>query len=245
MKEKVVLITGAAKRVGAAIAKHLHGLGYNVVIHYNHSKIAAENLVQQFNRDRKNSAICIQANLLAMASIKPMVKRAMEYWGRLDILINNASMFYKTPIDSATEQQWFELINSNLTAPFFISQAVRKALIEMKGQIINIVDIHAQIPIRDYSIYCIAKSGLVTLTKSLAKEFAPKVRVNAIAPGTILWPEDKTEISKDVREKIVNKILLQREGHANDIAETVEFLIKQNFINGQVIAVDGGRSVNI
>lgn len=242
----VALITGGAQRIGAAIAAALHDTGYNIVIHYRHSHEQAQTLVARFNAERENSAIAIAANLCDLAALKQLAEQAASAWGRLDVLINNASSFYPTPIARATEQQWDDLIGSNMKAPFFLAQALADALQKQRGCIINIADIYAEKPLPQHSIYCMAKAGNAMLTQSLACELAPRVRVNGIAPGVILWPSsDATDSSNDAKNKqaeLLRSIPLQRQGSVDDIANTILFLVRDApYITGQIIAVDGGR----
>ena len=241
-ENKVALVTGGAQRVGACLCKTLHAAEYNVLIHYRHSANEASQLAASLNAIRPNSAHGLPADLLDHKQIKRLIDAAKQTWGRLDLLINNASSFYPTDIGTSSEDDWQDLIGSNMKAPFFLSQAVMPLLKEQQGNIINITDIHAQKPLKGHTIYCSAKAGLVVLTKSLAKELAPDIRVNAIAPGAILWPENN--MSDEVKQKIINDIALKRIGDPNDIAKTALFLAKDaNYITGQVIAVDGGRSL--
>ena len=241
---KVALITGAAKRIGAQIAKELHQRDFNIVIHYRNSQQPADNLALQLNKIRPHSAICIQANLTAISEVQQLATQAEKVWGKIDALVNNASSFYPTPLENITEQNWDDLINSNLKGPFFLSQALAPSLKEQQGCIINIVDIYSERPLAEHSIYCIAKSGVAMMTKVLAKELAPKVRVNGISPGAILWPENN--LSAQQQQTILEKVPLQRIGDASDIAQTVAFLIADApYINGQIIAVDGGRNLHI
>ena len=241
-ENKVALVTGGAQRVGACLCKTLHAAEYNVLIHYRHSANEASQLAASLNAIRPNSAHGLPADLLDHKQIKRLIDAAKQTWGRLDLLINNASSFYPTDIGTSSEDDWQDLIGSNMKAPFFLSQAVMPLLKEQQGNIINITDIHAQKPLKGHTIYCSAKAGLVMLTKSLAKELAPDIRVNAIAPGAILWPENN--MSDEVKQKIVNDIALKRIGEPNDIAKTALFLARDaNYITGQVIAVDGGRSL--
>ncbi len=241
-ENKVALVTGGAQRVGACLCKTLHAAEYNVLIHYRHSANEASQLAASLNAIRPNSAHGLPADLLDHKQIKRLIDAAKQTWGRLDLLINNASSFYPTDIGTSSEDDWQDLIGSNMKAPFFLSQAVMPLLKEQQGNIINITDIHAQKPLKGHTIYCSAKAGLVMLTKSLAKELAPDIRVNAIAPGAILWPENN--MSDEVKQKIINDIALKRIGDPNDIAKTALFLAKDaNYITGQVIAVDGGRSL--
>jgi len=239
--QKIVLITGAARRIGANIAKTFHRAGYGVVVHYHQSHSEAEALVYSLNVVRENSAWAVKANLQSVAQIKCMVNEVAAKTGRLDVLVNNASTFYETPIENATEQQWDDLIGSNLKAPFFVCQAAFPALKETQGCIVNLVDIYAKQALPSYPIYSVAKAGLYALTESLAQELAPTVRVNGVSPGVILWPENQ---SIEASEAIVNRIPLQRQGSPSDIADTVLFLAKDaRYITGQVIAVDGGKSL--
>lgn len=243
---KVVLITGAARRVGAEIARWLHVRGMNVIIHYQTSKKEAEALVQTLNNNRKNSAAMLMADLNEIAQCEQLIENAQKIWQRLDVLVNNASRFYPSPLGKITNEQWQDLMGSNLQAPFFLAQAAAQYLRPQRGCIINIADIHADKPLKNYSVYCIAKAGLVMLTKTLAKEFAPDIRVNAIAPGAILWPEVENELTAERKNKIVNATLLKRAGMPQDIAKVVNFLINDGtYMTGQILTVDGGRSLNI
>lgn len=240
----VALITGGARRIGATIAQMLHSNGYNIVLHYRRSMSEAQTLVNRFNQERDNSAVAIPANLHQLEDIYQLAKAACKHWQRLDVLINNASSFYPTPVASATAEQWDDLLSSNLKAPFFITQAVADELRKQQGCIINIADIHAERPLKDHPIYCAAKAGNIMLTKSLARELAPHIRVNGIAPGAILWPEQNDAMDDAAKQDILHKIPLGRRGSAEDIADTVIFLVKQApYITGQIITVDGGRSL--
>lgn len=239
---KVVLITGAAHRIGAATARHLHDAGMNIVLHYHSSRDAAQAIQKELNAKRENSVVLVQADLLATKALPALVKEAHTAWGRLDVLINNASTFYQTPINDADDKQWNDLIGTNLKVPFFLAQAAAPFLKKYKGCIINMADIHAERPLKAYPIYSVAKAGLVMLTKSLACELGPHVRVNAVAPGAILWPEDIDEVTK---QRIVNKTFLKRKGVPMDIAKTILFLLNDAaYITGQILSVDGGRSLN-
>ena len=246
---KVALITGAAKRIGAEIARQLHQNNFNVVIHYHQSQKAAQTLVDELNEQRKNSAICVAADLNELAQVNSLADQAQQQWQRLDLLVNNASSFYPTPIGETSEQDWNQLINSNLKAPFFLAQALSGALGVARGCIINIADIYADRPLKKHSVYSIAKAGNVMLTKTLAQELAPLVRVNGIAPGAILWPGDshkksEDKLSDDNKEKMLAKIPLQQRGHEQDIAQAILFLVNSApYITGQIITVDGGRSI--
>ena len=248
---KVALVTGAAKRIGAEIARQLHKENFNLVIHYHQSEKAARELIEELNESRENSAICISADLNNLTEVVELAAQAQAHWQRIDLLVNNASSFYPTPIGNASEDDWNNLMNSNLKAPFFLAQALAKYLGEQHGCIINIADIYADKPLQKHSIYSIAKAGNVMLTKTLAQELAPLVRVNGIAPGAILWPDDaqkkpEDRLSDDNKEKMLAKIPLQQRGQAQDIARTILFLAQQSpYITGQIITVDGGRSITI
>jgi pteridine reductase len=240
---KVALITGAAKRIGAAIARQLHSQGINIVLHYRHSKDHAQALCGELNVQRSNSATALQADLSDIGAINELASLAQQYWGRVDILINNASSFYSTEIGNSTDQQWQDLFNSNLKAPFFLSQALAPELKKNRGCIINMADIHAERPLKNHSIYCCAKAGNVMLTKSLARELAPEIRVNGVAPGAILWPEEALNV--DEKNEIIERTALKRAGTESDIAATVWFLVNSApYITGQLIPVDGGRTLS-
>ncbi len=244
LESKVAMITGAARRIGAAIAEALHREGMNIVLHYNASEEEAQELCNHLNQIRPNSAITIQGDLLEPEIDKSLITKAYKTWGRLDLLVNNASRFYRTIFGKVTEYAWDDLMTSNLRAPFFLSQAAAPYLAEHKGRIINIADTHAWRPMKDYSVYCISKTGLLMLTKSLAKELAPDVIVNAIAPGSIIWPEGENTLSHEEKEKIVSKTPLGRSGNAEDIARLAVFLARDaEYMTGEVLAVDGGRGL--
>jgi len=246
----VALITGAARRIGAQIAHTLHQRGYRVILHYRQSASEAEALCQQLNQQRPDSAVTLGADLNQLADIQDLSERSLQQWGRLDLLVNNASSFYPTPLGSGTEAQWDDLIGSNMKAPFFLAQALAVALKQQRGSIINIVDIHADHPLKEYPIYCMAKAGNAMLVKSLARELAPEVRVNGIAPGAILWPnEDQQqglEFSQEGQQQLLDKVPLERIGEPADIARTLVFLADEApYITGQIVAVDGGRTLSI
>ena len=239
---KVVLITGGARRVGATVGRLLHAEGMNLVIHYRSSKDEVLALQAELQAQRPNSVAVVQGDLLDTARLAQLVSTAATAFGRLDVLLNNASSFYPTPIGQATEKHWEELLGSNLKAPFFLCQAAAPFLKSSSGCIVNMVDVHAQRPLKNYPIYSAAKAGLLMLTLSLARELAPEVRVNAIAPGTILWPEHPME--DHIKKQILERVPQKRSGEPMDIARTVLFLVRDaGYISGQVIAVDGGRSV--
>ncbi|NOQ78465.1 MAG: pteridine reductase [Gammaproteobacteria bacterium] len=242
MTDKVALITGGAQRVGAMTARLLHAAGANLILHYRHSRQSALELQTELNDKRNNSVILIQAELLETVKLKGIITKSIEQWGRLDILINNASSFYPTPMGTVTENDWDDLIGSNMKAPFFLSQAAAPHLEKQKGCIINIVDIHAQRPMEGHSVYNMAKAGLAMLVKTLAFELGPKIRVNGVAPGAIMWPAQ--EMDDLTKQRIVSRTYLKRKGSAEDIAKTVLFLASNaDYISGQIIAVDGGRSL--
>ncbi len=241
---KAALITGGARRVGAEIARLLHAEGMNIAIHVRSSMDDALALKTSLEKSRTGSVKLVKGDLLDVPGLPALVDEAVAAFGRLDALVNNASSFYPTPVGSATEQQWNDLIGTNLKAPFFIAQAAWPHLKKAHGCIVNIADIHAERPIKRYPVYCAAKAGLVMLTRSLARELAPEVRVNAIAPGTIMWPEGEAELSAAQKEEMLARIPLKRTGNPGDIARTALFLIRDaTYVNGQVIAVCGGRSV--
>lgn len=243
MNQPVALITGAARRIGAEIARRLHHQGYRVLIHYNQSRTEAEALLAELNHLEHDSARYLQADLNNHAEVTALANAAIAQWGRVDILVNNASAFFPTPLNQSDEQQWDALINSNLKAPYFLSAALAGTLTQHSGSIINIIDIHAQRALPGYPIYSIAKAGLQMMTLSLAKELAPAIRVNGVSPGPILWPEQEAAINEDEQQAIVDKTLLQRTGSPSDIAAAVLFLTQQTFVTGQILAVDGGKSL--
>lgn len=246
MQGKVVLVTGGAKRVGAAICRRLHAAGATLAIHYRSSAQQALALQEELDAQRPGSAVAFQAELLDMAALPQLVSAVTQRFGRLDALVNNASSFYATPLTDIDEHQWTDLLGTNLKAPLFLAQAAADELRRRHGAIVNIVDIHAERPMQGHLLYSVAKAGLVALTKGLAQEMAPQVRVNAVAPGVIVWPEGEEWEDDERRRKIVAHTLLKREGEPDDIALTVRFLLNDSpYITGQVIAVDGGRTVNL
>jgi pteridine reductase len=239
---KWALITGAGVRIGATIASRLHAAGANVAIHYFRSSEPADALVAELNAKRRDSAISVGADIRETEKLQELVDRVIAVAGRLDFLINNASSFYPTEFGKVTETDWTDLVDSNLKAPLFLSQAALPHLRKTNGSIINMIDIHARRPLRDYHVYGAAKAGLAMLTRSLARDLAPEIRVNGIAPGAILWPDDG--MSDKVKQNIIGKIPLRRPGEPEDIASTVLFLVRDApYITGQIIAVDGGRSI--
>jgi len=243
---KIALVTGGAKRIGQAICKMLHASGVDLMIHYRHSSDEAKNLQQELNGIRKDSASIIQADLLNLNVLPSLIHETMNVYGRLDILINNASSYYPTEIGKMNENNWNDLIGSNLKAPLFLSQLAADELIKTKGCIINITDTHIDKPKKNYIIYSIAKSGLTTLTKSLAQELSPEVRVNAVAPGPVLWPENNEEFNEIYKQRVISQTLLKKMGSPEDVAMAVKFLVLDApFITGHILAVDGGRSISL
>jgi pteridine reductase len=239
---RCVLITGGAKRLGAAIGRRLHAAGANVVVHYHQSRPAADALVAEFEALRAGSALAVGADLHDVARLPDLAQAALARFGRLDVLVNNASTFYPTPVGSITLQQFDDLVGTNLRAPLFLSQAATPALRESRGLIINMVDIHGRRPLKAHPVYSSAKAGLIMLTKSLARELGPEIRVNGIAPGPVLWPE--RDLDAALKEEIVARTALKRSGSPDDIARAAHFFAAEApYVTGQVIAVDGGRSL--
>ena len=242
---KTVLVTGAAKRVGRSIARELHAAGANIVVHYREAVDAAEALVAELNSARPESAGLVQADLLDCQALPGLVEYALDRFQRLDALVNNASSFFPTPLASIDLAAWDDLIGSNLKAPLFLTQAAAPHLKAAHGAIVNITDIHAERPLAGFPLYCAAKAGLLGLTRALAIELAPEVRVNAVAPGPILWPDDAS-FDSEARDHIIDHTLLKRSGSPQDIARTVRFLLNDApYVTGQVINVDGGRTAHL
>lgn len=235
------LITGAARRIGHHFATSLHAKGYQVVVHYNQSRHEAEQLCRSLNQLRAESAFAIQADLCDMQQVTALAKKVTETTARLDVLINNASAFYPTPVGEIQTQDWLTLMGSNVQGPLFLTQALRQLLQNSGGCVINMVDIHAERPLPGHSVYCAAKSALTSLTRSLAIELAPTIRVNGIAPGAILWPE--RPLSEAQKNHLLQSIPLQQLGSVEALSHTAEFLISNPYITGQIIAIDGGRSI--
>ena len=246
LNNKVVLITGGAKRVGAAICRELHAHGANLMIHYKTSITEARALQAELNLQRANSVAIIQGDLLNIAVLPSLVSETVKQFGHLDILINNASTYYPTEIGKITEENWHDLMGSNLKAPMFLAQAAAVELRKNYGCIVNITDMHIERPKKGYVVYSVAKAGLVTLTKSLAHELSPEVRVNAVAPGPVQWPENNPQFDEVYRQRVISQTLLKKIGEPQDIAKAVKFLVADApFITGHVLAVDGGRSLNL
>ncbi len=243
LEGKVALVTGAARRIGAAIAATLHAAGMNVVVHCRRSRDEAERLAQTLNRVRPDSACVVQADLLQLAQVESLAAQAAARWERLDALVNNASTFYPTPPGALKEAQWDEIVGANLKGALFLSTHLSSELRRRRGCIVNVGDIHAGRPLKGYMLYSIAKAGVHALTKSLARELAPEVRCNAVAPGALLWPQD--EHYEQQHKEIIARTALKREGSPQDAAAAVLFLVRDaGYITGQIIAVDGGRTLS-
>lgn len=241
LEGKTALVTGAGRRIGAEIARSLHAAGMNIVIHYRASAVDAENLATELNTRRSSSVITVQADLTSMADIEQLATSAKSAWGDLFLLVNNASSYFPTRVGSTTEQHWEELLAGNLKAPFFLVQELLYALKAAQGCVVNIVDVHAEKPTAEHAVYCAAKAGLAMLTRALARDLGPEVRVNGVAPGTILWPENEPDDT--TKRKIIQRIPLQRRGQPSDIADAVLFLAGSDYMTGEIIRVDGGYSV--
>ena len=245
MSGKTILVTGAARRLGSAIARELHATGANLMLHYRQASAAAAALASELNAVRPSSEACLQADLLDVETLPRLVADTVAHFGRLDALVNNASSFFPTPLGTIDLASWDDLIGSNLKAPLFLTQAAAPHLIAAQGSVVNITDIHAERPLAAYPLYCAAKAGLLGLTRALAIELAPRVRVNAVAPGPILWP-DSGVFDNAARQDIVAHTLLQRAGCPQDIARAVCYLLNDaDYITGQVINVDGGRTAHL
>ncbi|WP_291988689.1 pteridine reductase [Candidatus Accumulibacter sp. ACC007] len=245
MSGKTILVTGAARRLGSAIAREMHATGANLMLHYRQASAAAAALASELNAIRPSSAACLQADLLDVEALPVLVANTVAQFGRLDALVNNASSFFPTPLGKIDLASWDDLIGSNLKAPLFLTQAAAPHLMAAQGAVVNITDIHAERPLSGYPLYCAAKAGLLGLTRALAIEMAPQVRVNAVAPGPILWP-DSDVFDSAAREDIVAHTLLQRAGCPRDIARAVRYLLEDaDYITGQVINVDGGRTAHL
>ncbi len=240
----VALITGAGKRVGAVIARTLHAAGYDLALHHRHSAAEAELLAASLERQRSGSTLTVQAELADLDALPAMVQRVLDRFGRLDALVNNASAFYPTPVGTATPAQWNELFASNAQAPFFIAQAAAPALREARGAIVNMVDIYAERPLANHPLYCMAKAALEAMTRSLALDLGPDVRVNGVAPGAVLWPSDGKPY--DDQQAMLARTPLRRAGSPEDVAGAVLWLLRDApFVTGQIIRVDGGRTLSV
>ena len=239
---RCVLVTGGARRIGAEIARRLHAAGASVAVHHRTSVAEADALVAEFEGARPGSAAAFACDLNDLEALPTLVQSVCDRFGRLDVLVNNASSFYPTPVGSITAGQFEDLIGTNLRAPLFLSQAAAPLLRNTRGLILNLADIHGQRPLRGHPVYAAAKAGLIMLTKSLARELGPEIRVNAIAPGPVLWPEQG--IDAGLREEIIGKTALKRGGSPEDIARAAYFFAAEApYVTGQVLAVDGGRSI--
>lgn len=242
----VALITGAAHRLGAATARRLHLRGFRVLIHYRSRQAQAQTLADELNQDRPESAAILQADLADAGSIRKLGQQASDYWGRLDALINNASVFYPTPTTEAGLEDWTQIMDTNLRAPFLLGRACLGSLRANRGSIINLIDIYAERPLENHPIYCASKAGLAMLTRSWAKDLGPDVRVNGVSPGAILWPEDENAVENNHRDRILAATSLKRVGSAEDIAGAIAYLVcDAPYITGHILPVDGGRSLNM
>ena len=240
--KKTIFITGAAKRIGKEIALCFSEMGWNIIIHYNSSKNDAQVLADEINGTNPDSAITVQGNLDVKEDVEKVINEVRDAFPTIDLLINNASTFYPTPIEDISEEHWDKLVGSNLKGPLFLIKGLRDKLKESKGSIINITDTNLSKGVANYSIYSAAKAGLESITKGLARELAPDIKVNAIAPGAMLEPPDVTW-TEEQKNKVISSIPLNRMGSEKDISEAVKFLAKSNYITGQIIKVDGGRSL--
>ena len=246
MQDSAILITGAARRIGSIIARTLHESGARVVLHCHKSRVDADDLCEEFNAARPDSCAVVQADLLDVAGLPRLAEEAARAFGRLDGLVNNASTFHPTPMGEITPAHWEDLVGTNLRAPLFLSQAAAPHLRAWQGAIVNIVDIHADRPLHDYLVYTVAKAGLAGLTRSLALELAPDVRVNGVAPGAILWPEGGQHFSPAERSRITEQTPLERIGTPDDVAGAVKYLLfDAPFVTGEILAVDGGRRLRL
>ncbi|NOQ63843.1 MAG: pteridine reductase [Methyloprofundus sp.] len=244
MSAKVILITGAAKRVGAFCAQYLHTQGHSIILHYRSSEPAALALAERLNAQRADSVRLYQADLNDLQALTGLAEFAQHAWAGVDVLINNASAFYATEMQEVTTQQWDDLLASNLKSPFFLINALSPCLKERQGCVVNMVDIHAERGLKGFPVYSIAKAGLVALTRILAKELAPEIRVNAVAPGAILWPEQGEDVDAQQQQEILDKVALQSMGSPEDIAKAISFLISDaGYMTGQIMTIDGGRSL--
>ena len=246
MQDRAVLVTGAARRIGAVVARRLHEAGARVVLHYHRSRAEAEALRAELEAARSGSCATVQGDLLDLPALARIVDEAAEAFGRLDGLVNNASSFYATPFGAIGAREWTDLIGTNLAAPLFLAQAAASRLREARGAIVNVIDIHAERPLKDFAVYSTAKAGLAGLTRALAIELAPQVRVNGVAPGAILWPDDGRHFDTSERSRITATTPLARTGSPGDIAGAVKYLLfDAPFVTGQILAVDGGRGLHL
>jgi len=245
LQGKVVIVTGGAKRLGAAICRRLHAAGASLLVHYRSSVVEARALQVELNARRPDTVALAQADLLKTASCAQLVKAALKQFERIDALVNNASSFFPTAVGEITEQAWDDLVGTNLKAPLFLAQAVAPELRKSHGSIVNLVDIHVDLPMRNHAVYTAAKGGLAALTRALARDLGPEIRVNGVAPGTILWPDEEAWRDEVSRQRVINQSVLKRIGEPDDVARAVQFLLADApYVTGQIIAVDGGRSIN-
>ncbi|WP_426701210.1 pteridine reductase [Rhodanobacter sp. Col0626] len=240
----VALITGAGRRVGAVIARTLHAAGYDLALHYRHSAADARALADELEQQRRGSTLLLQAELADLPTLPRMIEQLLAHYGRLDALVNNASAFFPTPLGTATPQQWDTLFASNAQAPFFLSQAAIPALREARGGIVNMIDIYAERPLAEHTLYCMAKAAHAAMTRSLALELGPDIRVNGVAPGAVMWPSDGKPY--DDQQAMLARTPLQRAGTPEDVAGAVLWLLRDApFVTGQIIRVDGGRTLSV
>ena len=242
---RVALVTGAAQRIGAAIARELHAAGCNVLLHCRSSRAEADALAAELNAMRRDSAAVLQADLSQLPQVEQLAAAAIAHWGHIDLLVNNASGFFPTPVGTVNEPEWDSLFASNLKGPFFLSQALVPALRERRGAIVNIVDVYAELPLAQHAVYTMAKAGVAMMTRALAQELGPDVRVNGVAPGAILWPaEENPELGGAKAEALLAQTALKRIGDPADIARAVRYLgLEAGYVTGQILAVDGGRTL--
>jgi pteridine reductase len=244
-KPKVAIVTGAARRIGAAIVRALHADGMNIIIHYRKSELEAVTLMKELNMLRANSALALAADLSAIDELRQFVQACRSHWQQIDLLVNNASEFFQTPLKELQTSDWDCLLNTNAKAPLFLAQAFAPDLINTSGAIVNIIDVHGKRPMKDYAAYCISKAALSMVTLALAKELAPEIRVNGVSPGVSALPEGMNVLSDEAKAKILQRIPLKRIGSHNDVAQAVVFLARANYITGQILNVDGGRTLTI
>ncbi len=240
----VALITGGGRRVGAVIARTLHAQGYDVALHYRHSVDEARALTAELEQRRPQSTLLLRAELSELSALPAMIDQLLAHYGRLDALVNNASAFYPTPLGSATPEQWNELFASNAQAPFFLTQAAIPALRQARGGVVNLIDIYAERPLADHPLYCMAKASLLAMTRSMALDLGPDIRVNGVAPGAVLWPSDGK--GYEDQQAMLSRTPLQRAGTPEDVAAAVLWLLRDAaYVTGQIIRIDGGRTLSV
>lgn len=246
MPNPVVLVTGAAHRLGAQTVETLHARGWNVIIHYRSRKTQAQDLTDRLNQKRPDSAACYPADLSNVEEIRTLAHQACTHWGRLDALVNNASVFYPNPTEKTSEEDWEKVLGTNLKAPFFLLQQCLPSLRISSGSVINLIDIYSEKPLKDHPLYCASKAGLAALTRAWAKDLAPDIRVNGVSPGAILWPDGDSGADEEYQQAILDKTPLARTGNPNDIAGAIAYLMcDAPFVTGQILTVDGGRSLHM